>query len=548
MNHSDFPAEPTNADSSFFSDLRSARDWLKLLPLINTPVAYSEFKNALVFINASDIDALESLRILEHFREPLHGVQHDLQAGFISTSLPLSGTALTHWEQALALWCLLEDSYARCWRAATDGHAGIAEYLPLLIERTLYYSRMVMRSFYLVHRLPPDAAWQSLFAFYNLAIEAGHTQTRAKDSLIDLSGFSTAQAMLIHCLLLAAARTGQFTSKQVLWIDQRLEHFSLRTQLCDEPIALPNKQPLQADLAFPAPPIRAPRPLTGDSVVAIDVVALAQTLTKRIKLLREGELPQNIGLSTELNVQVAESVLTRLYLSWCEAPTQLPQRRPAGATALPAATNLGNMFNLLAQNGFAPIPSEDNRINQRNMVNLQLFGQAQQTEQRTLKIAKPELEQWYQISETAQTLTLERPNNLTGAINHQQLVLIINRAGQPLVGIVRILTEIEGALQINVQLMSGIPLPAMVRIRDASRMLATTTNALQDTTAPILLLPPMPALRTPISLLLPNGWYRNGRMLELWSGDTLTKIRLDNLQERGYDFDRVFFSVVEEPK
>ncbi|MDP2640627.1 MAG: hypothetical protein Q8Q16_08175, partial [Betaproteobacteria bacterium] len=55
---------------------------------------------------------------------------------------------------------------------------------------------------------------------------------------------------------------------------------------------------------------------------------------------------------------------------------------------------------------------------------------------------------------------------------------------------------------------------------------------------PALYCPALPALATPASLILPPGWYRPKRVLEVYS-DSSELLLLSGVIERGSDFDRV---------
>ena len=59
------------------------------------------------------------------------------------------------------------------------------------------------------------------------------------------------------------------------------------------------------------------------------------------------------------------------------------------------------------------------------------------------------------------------------------------------------------------------------------------------------LLPEMPALKAPASLVLPLGWYHPGKTIEICPVDTAPDqpqtVKLQTLLEKGSDFERVAF-------
>ena len=56
------------------------------------------------------------------------------------------------------------------------------------------------------------------------------------------------------------------------------------------------------------------------------------------------------------------------------------------------------------------------------------------------------------------------------------------------------------------------------------------------------LLPAIPAVNAEQSLVLPQGWFRRGRIIELYT-DGAWQVRLTRVLDSGPDFDRVTFEI-----
>jgi len=518
-----------------FANARAARDWLKLLPLINTLQAHDELNSALLELNESRIDALESLRIVEQLRESVHQVQSGLLSDYADARLPLAGKALSAWQKAQALWEVVEQSYARCWRAALEGDGAVAEYAALLAERTLYYGRMRARGELLVYRPVSDAVWQKLFAYHALAQGAGVAQHKAKDSLIEPGASTSPQAMFAHALLLAAARTNRLGSKQVLWLDARLEFFAQRVTLSPEAEGIPNRLPLTIMPNRPSAPVRGAQALIGAEFLNLETRTLGQSLSKRIKLLREGEAPQNLGLGADMPGKTAEALLAQAYRLWCEAPTADWPALTPNPPKKAVVCGFAEQHQDVGSGKFRSHQENAPQMAGRDVLDLQLFGR---TVSRQAGSVKPPVrrEDWPVLQESAQGLWLLRSPASACPIELKSLLLIHGNE-QKMLGVVRALTEISEGVLALVQLLPGQPYPAEVRARDGGRFG-------QSDFTPAMILPPVPSLRSSVSLILPQGWYRQGRMLEMWDGENLLKIRLEQLLERGGDFDRTQFALV----
>ena len=525
--------QPEQTGQPPFATAREAREWLKLLPLINTLQSSLELRELLDELNRSRIDALELLKSLELLREAVHTTEEGLNIHFVGKPLPLSSGELQRWQEAQTLWTLFETAYGRCWLAARQNIATLAEHQALLAERTLRYALFVARGYLLVYRPVPVAIWQRLFDYYRQAEDSGLAHITIRDNLVDIHGSSTPQAMLIHVLLLASAGPRLLSSKQLLWLDKRLEVLATRTSLALHSASLPGKSCLQIDLSLPAPALRASRPLAGLMVREIDTLALAQVLTKRIRLLREGELPEKLGLGSELAPSTAESLLTECYRRWCDLPTERPVRPPATVKTAAIAPGLINLQRLIAARQLPPPPQDASSLSKRDLEALSLFGYISAEQRSTPDIAAV-TEPWSVLQSTLQDVLLSRPLNSSIRIGLQQLLGITTEAGQTLAGVVRSLEDKEDRMEIGLRLLPGLPQPVMARAMDLARIGQEKYNE-------ALLLPPIPQQETPVSLIIPVAWYRQGRLLDIWDGKILFKVRLVQTLERGSDYERVRF-------
>lgn len=453
----------------------------------------------------------------------------------MDAALPLSGKAQSAWQMAQTLWEVVEKAYARSWRAAIEGDALVAEYLVLLAERTLYYGRMRARGELLVYRSIADALWQKLYTYQALSTKSGIGESKAKDSLIEMGSAMTPQALFIHVLLLATARSNRLSSRQLLWLDARLELFSMRTKLAPGALGIPKRLPLTIVPARPGAPVRGAQELIGPDFINLDTRALGQSLAKRIKLLREGELPQNLGLGAEFDSKASEALLAQAYRLWCEAPTADIPPMPENPARKTVALGFVNQHHDVGAGKFRTYEENAPAIGGRDVLDLQLFGRTVSRQSANVKPAV-QRQEWLVLQESAQGLWMLRPQGAGQPVALRSLVLV-HTGEQKVFGVVRALSEVSQGVLLLIQLLAGQPYPAEVRARDGGRYG-------QNEFSPAMILPPVPSLRSGVSLLLPHSWYRQGRMLEMWDGQNLLKIRLEQLMERGADFDRAQFNIV----
>lgn len=525
---------PATGGTPPFADAREAKEWLKLLPLINTQESVRELSDGLNRLNASAIDALELLKTLELLRESIHVTQEGEIHRYTQKLLPLAESEMEHWQVATHLWQLLETAYARCWRAIEDGDTRLSEHHALIAERVLRYCALVGRSYQLICRPVPALVWQRLFAYYQMAETANIARTTVRDSLIEVHGSTMPQAVFIHALLLDASEPHKLSSKQLLWLDQRLEVLATRTTLAPQSPALPNKTPLQIDLSAPGPALRISKPLQGDTVREIDTLALAQVLSKRIKLLREGELPQKLGLGTELGPQAAESLLTDLYRRWCEFPTLIAARRKIPPETISVGLGLSNLYFLIGKDNVAPPPEEGPRVGRDELEQIKLFGHVAASVRTKIKRSGV-IEQWEVLREVLPELQLTCASHQATQLGLHQLIALSRDKDNYSLAVIRALENEETHFTLDVRYLAGRPQAALARAIDLARLG-------QNQYSEVLFVHADPLQKTPAALIVPPTWYRQGRMLDIWDGEQMIRVRLVQLQERGLDFERVLFA------
>ena len=148
------------------------------------------------------------------------------------------------------------------------------------------------------------------------------------------------------------------------------------------------------------------------------------------------------------------------------------------------------------------------------------------------------VEKWELREESLTGLRIERPGSDGGGrYLHSQLIAVHPADAKTfVVGAIRSLAVSAGhEISAEIQTIPGIPQAVAIR--------ATGLNAMSDKFIPALLLPEIAALQSPLSLILPAGWFRPKRVIELFD-DHAHQIMLASVLDRGSDFERVLFTLV----
>jgi hypothetical protein len=86
----------------------------------------------------------------------------------------------------------------------------------------------------------------------------------------------------------------------------------------------------------------------------------------------------------------------------------------------------------------------------------------------------------------------------------------------------------------GVQVLPGVP--QGIAIRPTGATVSRSEHYLRA-----FVLPALPALKEPDSLVAPHGWFQAGRIIEIFT-DREVRVRLNELLARGADFERISFT------
>ncbi|HTZ00354.1 MAG TPA: hypothetical protein VMB75_10980, partial [Rhodocyclaceae bacterium] len=141
---------------------------------------------------------------------------------------------------------------------------------------------------------------------------------------------------------------------------------------------------------------------------------------------------------------------------------------------------------------------------------------------------------WDMLNESATGLHLVRPASDTSRIGAGQLVAVQPEGARSLLlGCVRwAVMGDDGRVNVGIMIFPG---PA-----ETIALRSTGLAAVNEKYRQAFLLPPVPALGEPATAIVPFGWYRHERVLEVFT-DRAWQIRLTELLDRGSEFDRVAY-------
>ncbi|MBB5018341.1 hypothetical protein HNQ59_001629 [Chitinivorax tropicus] len=518
-----------------FVDSKTCRQWLALLPMINVPQAHFELLEALVKFNRAEIPALDRLKALEMLREPASYLNDANAKRYIGRSLPMTSGERDIWQANVQLWRVMANGYKHCLKAAVDGDETVTEYTALSNQRSLRYLGLALREYAMACQEIPQELWEDLHGMYRVA-ERGHSLRAVKDSMNNQAQASSCTAVYVQALLLDVAKPSGSSAKHLLWIEKLLDRWSSYVTVHNEP---PASTPTKIMVDTGGSGILYQEKELKGAARYLDTSQLAKSLSKRIKLLRMGETPTQLGLGDEFPGEVCEPLLLTCFQQWCKGGEERNyQRRPIKGSVEMALT-MPAIHYFISGVPFDQ-PAKPHEIKGQSIEAFQIFGHSVESAVKTVAtgVGFP-AERWEVFDQSAMGYGLSKTAGTGERVQQNQLVGIRTEdGGDMLVGMFRWLIQtLDGRLLVGIRMMPGIPKAVSVR---ATGLSPSGANMFVQA----LLLPGLAALRSEMSLLLPPGWFRQSRILEMNQDDKLRRVKLLSLLDRGSDFERISFETL----
>lgn len=512
-----------------FSDGASCAAWLAELPLVNVAPSQIRLLDQLRQLNRCELAPEARLEVLETLRDAVYFVQAEQVKKLANKPMPLTQVERGIFAHVVNLWQELLLGYQRC---LADVPAGARDaQVALLCQRGLDCVASNMFDHCGVYHTFPGTYWQALHQLYRRAEESGETATQIVDATRKAD--TSCAEVYVRALLFALANPNELRQRQHAQVQRWLVRWAQHVPVRRTPPADKSLPPLLLDYSAAAGAYRETDAGGHDASAWLDISDLARTLKKNVVLLRKGEPPDSLGLGDDCTMPGVEQLLVLLFRLWCEGKTERAQaRRSVGAKAQ-VCSGIATMHYQISGKMFRQ-PGLATQLSRRERDEIATFGHASaRHDEAQIQSGGYTTEDWLLQDESLSGVRIVRPAGAAGArYAHTQLIAVRPAdAKNFMLGIVLwIRTDESDGLHLGVRIFPGIPQAVAVR--------ATGLNAQMEKYVPALYCPALAALSVPASLILPTGWYRPKRVLEVHSGSA-ELLLLTGVIDRGSDFERV---------
>lgn len=540
--------ETSTAQPPAFTTAAACRIWLEDQPLSNHVQMQAALLRSLHQLNRYPLPAAERLAIMELLREPVYSSQDDNVHRFAGKPLPLAPTEQAAFDTCLSIWYALATGYLHCLAACVADEPGMKPQWPLTAQRTL--AALVTMQFDTCRggRQPAAGYWRTLHQAYAVAEKAGIVQQEVADTLRQGKNPATPLASWIEGLLLHAASPYELPQKQMGWVARWARRWAGKLTVFDSPPTLSTGAiPLCVDLDSDLPASYRPTFVSGTRF--LDTTGLRESLKKRVAMLQRGDSPKDLQLGDDCTQPLCEQLLIQMYYRWCKGGAIRSHERRAvdgncviigGVEAIHYYVSGRKAFQ---QPGSALTDTDIRR--QREEIGT--FGRVMEAPPQAEDYSQQQgyqaeqwkvMEEWRMLDASPTGMRIQRPQARAGSrFGGGQLVAVRPKDARALLlGTLRwAMIDGNDSLQAGVQMIAGQPQAVAVR--------GTGLNAIREKYSPGFLLPAVAALQEPESIVIPVGWFKLQRVLEIFTTQA-SQVMLTGLIDRGNDFERATYKKV----
>ena len=530
----------TTTPSAVIPDLKTGLRLVSSLPLGVPERAQDDLNRILDSLAQTPPAADVYLELLEQSRSALCFVAEELAHSYANKRFPLNDNEERNFRRVADTWRKVAQAYDQCTLLEISAQ-GMANHsrIAVSLQRSIAYASLCLIEHYRARREPPSGIWQEIHASYAMADACGVDTTPVVDALDPRERTVHCTSALISALLTELAGPYGLSTRDFglvrRWADRWAPMVSLHPARQDEEMP-----PLIIDLTQDTALRSGTEESSLSSLRCLDISHLSLQLRELVHQLARKATPSDIGLGEDCTAGQCRRLLDHLSTAWSpQAHAPRKYRRHAAKGFATVCAGFDAMHFFISGKDFSP---PDKLAAQTHLEFERLFAFPQMVEpEHALQFRQEQLgltcELWEVINQSANGFRMRRSQSGT-RIAHGQLMAVRPQAEAPfLLGRINWLRQTgDGELTVGVEALPGVPEAI------AARPL-THTNVHNAAFERAFLLPAIPALGTEASLLLPSGWYRPFRVVEI-AASAPRRVELLHVLNDGPDFEHVSLAAV----
>lgn len=527
-----------SGQSPVFLNAADCRAWLATLPLANAAQAQEMISRQLSLLHRFALPPTERFAILESLRGPLSEVQELAAKKFAGKPLPLDPQEQAALDETLSAWHMLALGYLRCFAALCVTDDAMAPAPELLAQRTLSVFADWQVDLCRGEQLADSAYWKKLHQVFSAAEALGIAERSVRDPVRHGNLPTSALAAYAECHLLSTANLYELSTRHLGWVARWARRWGAKLELLKmAPEDIGNRAvPLWVDLESDRPASYVPQ--SAASGRWLDTTELRKSLLARVARLEKGRAPAELQLGDDVTQPAAGQLLQRALQRWCRGGTPRRHERHAASGGCSLVAGFESVHYELSGRQAFHAPAHDAATLRREREQFEVFGVRRQSVTDARKTGDSPVEawlvtdDWHLLNQSATGLRVTRPL-AKGVRVGAGLLIAVKTVSSPnftLGSLHWVLRESSDSLAAGIQLFPGEASPAGVRIVESG-----------DARGPWLqgfLLPGIPALDEPESVVVPAGTFRINRRIEVIVDQQTRIFTLFRVLDLGLEFER----------
>ncbi len=488
----------------------------------------------------------QHLEVLEAARDLVNRVQGDLARRYAAQCVSPDSEENTVLRQVVAMWRCLADSYADIMRR--DANSGtLDDQRALLAHRRVQYRGLVPVEYFRAHRALPMGTWAELLESYSFATAQGVADIRVADSSNVVWRAQSAREALITVLLIDISNPFGRSEREFTAVCRWAQRFAPYCTLAAPDLNDSDKKPTHYGIDLAADHGLRPFGVLNPASRArlrFDGNRLAGQIQAVLGQIKQGVKPSALGLGDDTSASAGARLLLSLYRPWGLATVgrRFP-RRDANGNVLMVNDWLGIGFHiqrkLFEQPSALPLERSLNKdialLTFGERVDQDLDEEAYRAQAEAFGFVCSE---WEILDQSAGGFRLRRKSSGEN-VDEQQLIGLRPADGKRfLLGHISwLMYQSDGSLEAGISMLGGIP--RVVAVRQVSAHGASRTAYQQG-----FALPENATIKQPISLVLPEGWFKRHRIIEVHDSKQIHQVRLTTLLSKGVNYERAEYEMV----
>lgn len=523
------------APAPAFQDIPQAKAWLSRQPLANPQQLQAALSAEIAHLNQWPLAGATRLQLMEFLRETVHFAQDECAKRYAGRALPLAPSEQTSFDASRGLWQLMADGYRLCLDAIEAGDAILRQQAALISQRALLAYACLQFDCCRAQHDFGSTYWQGLHRLYATADRLGCAEREVEDSLKIISRQATPSSTYALSLLLYAAGPFELSLRQVTAVRRWLARWCGKVMIHRLPVPAGEAAPFVIDLTSSLPAgLVTPSEAGGRW---LDLTLVRNSIRSRIAKLKEGVAPAALQLGEDLSAEACDELLQHLYRHLTRGPQPRVHPRRSAHGEVQLVSGFAGIHYHVSGKVFRE-PGTTSTISRQHAVELATFGRMSTSEDELRASREFGIEAWHQIDQSPGGLRIARelgtPGRRIGA--GQLLALKMPGDASFSLAVTRWLVATgQGEVHAGIMWIPGAPLGTTAR---------SVELAGREQFERAFVLPEVPRLNVPASLILPLNSFRGPHEVELIM-PSVGRMQLTRLLHRGLDYDRVEFQALE---